>query len=305
MNGDELRPRPQADAEAIVVPRIVPDLTPRYEPIFLDQSVTVAAAAGLMCERDAGAVLIVDADGGLRGIFTERDVSFRVVAAGQDPKRTALGRVMTKDPDTVRAGDSVLLALEHMHERHYRHLPIVDGDELVGVVALRDILAVASRQIGGELARLSGEVPQCRIASDVMPQNAPVTLPPEASVRKAARQMCERSTSAVLVCEGSALKGIFTERDVSFRVVSRDLDPDETLLGDVMTADPTTIRLDDVCGAVIQTMLAGQFRHLPVTDGERLLGVVSLRNLYACIKLTFETGFEDAMRARARQMPEI
>src|SRR5579883_3027304 len=101
-------------------------------------STMVREVIDAMVKRKFGAVPVME-DGRLVGIFTERDVVVRVVGARKDPDTTPLADVMTKGPDTVKSSDSVLHALERMNSRGYRHLPVVDGDQLVGIVSIRDL----------------------------------------------------------------------------------------------------------------------------------------------------------------------
>ncbi len=127
--------------------RIVPDLVSNQILASLPPSATVRDAARVMTERHIGAVRVA-VDGRLQGIFTERDVLARVVAAGLDPDDTVLGRVMTPNPDTVAPNDTALDALRRMTECGYRHLPVVDGVQMVGMVSIRDLYAA----VNGELA---------------------------------------------------------------------------------------------------------------------------------------------------------
>lgn len=130
--------------------RIVPDLVRDQTLASLPPSASVRDAARIMAERHVGAVLVA-VDGRLQGIFTERDVLARVVAAGLDPDETALGGVMTPNPDTVGPNDSPLQALRRMSEAGYRHLPVVDGADMVGIVSIRDLYAAVNRELAEDL----------------------------------------------------------------------------------------------------------------------------------------------------------
>ncbi len=130
--------------------RIVPDLVSNQTLASLPPSATVRDAAKIMTERHIGAVLVA-VDGRLQGIFTERDVLARVVAAGLDPDDTALGGVMTPNPDTVAPNDKALNALRRMNERGYRHLPVVDGGRMIGMVSIRDLYAAANSELAEDL----------------------------------------------------------------------------------------------------------------------------------------------------------
>jgi CBS domain-containing protein len=130
--------------------RIVPDLVSNQTLASLPPSATVRDAARVMTERHIGAVLVA-VDGRLQGIFTERDVLARVVAAGLDPDDTVLGGVMTPNPDTIAPNDTALEALRKMSERGYRHLPVIDSDRLVGIVSIRDLYAAVNRELAEDL----------------------------------------------------------------------------------------------------------------------------------------------------------
>ena len=103
-----------------------------------------------MAENSCGSILVMD-EGRMAGIFTERDVMVRVVAAGRDPAKTKLREVMTADPDTIGADEPVTTAVRRMDEGAYRHLPVVEGGEVVGVLSIRDIPVLELGRMAEEL----------------------------------------------------------------------------------------------------------------------------------------------------------
>ncbi len=105
-----------------------------------------------------------------------------------------------------------------------------------------------------------------------------VVAGPDTSVSEAARLMKEGKVGALLVVEDGLLIGIFTERDALFRVMAGGLDPDSTLLRDVMTRDPTTVTPDESFGYALLLMHENGFRHAPVVEQGRPVGVVSARH---------------------------
>lgn len=126
--------------------RIVPDIVQNQDIRTLAPGDSVRAAVDLMAERHIGAVLIEDG-GKLTGIFTERDLLSRVVAKGLDPDATALTEVMTRHPDCLKPGDMASDALGRMNSKGYRHLPVLDGEQLVGIVSIRDLYAAVKREL--------------------------------------------------------------------------------------------------------------------------------------------------------------
>ena len=112
----------------------------RDRKIFsIDARRTVLEAARFMMEHNIGALPVMR-DGQLAGIFSERDVMNRVVAVGRTPGTTEIAEVMTANPRSVSAHETVEECLFIMREFGFRHLPIVEGKELRGLVSLRDIL---------------------------------------------------------------------------------------------------------------------------------------------------------------------
>lgn len=99
---------------------------------------SVREACRVMAEHRCGSVLVVERDR-LLGIFTERDAVERVFARGLDPLLTLLAEVMTAEPDTIGPQHSVDEAIRRMDEFGYRHLPVVEQDQVLGVVSIRDL----------------------------------------------------------------------------------------------------------------------------------------------------------------------
>lgn len=106
-----------------------------------------------------------------------------------------------------------------------------------------------------------------------------ITLPPSANVLDASKKMTECRIGSILVVEGDSLIGIFTERDLLNRVVSTGLPPQATLLSQVMSKNVRTVSLGDSVESVFQRMEETKCRHIPVVDGPKLVGVVTMRNI--------------------------
>ena len=100
---------------------------------------SVIDAAALMAKQNVGAVMVVEKES-LVGIFTERDAVFRVIAKGCDVRTTLLREVMTVSPFTVEPDTAFGVALLVMHERGFRHVPVVSEGKPVGIVSARNAL---------------------------------------------------------------------------------------------------------------------------------------------------------------------
>ena len=123
--------------------KIVPDVVSDQDIVSLSGSATVLDAARLMSQRSINAVLIMDSDT-LLGIFTARDLARRVVAADRGLD-TPLAEVMTTNPETVAADAAPVEALRRMFHGGFRHMPVVDGERVVGLVSRRDLFEEEER----------------------------------------------------------------------------------------------------------------------------------------------------------------
>ena len=130
--------------------RTMGEIVRRQRPETLPATATVREACRRMHARRIGAVLVTHDDGRLAGIFTGRDVVGRVVAEGLDPSATPLGDVMTPRPDTIGPKAPAIEALRAMNDSGYRHMPVVEGASILGIVSRGDFR-------GLELARLDDE----------------------------------------------------------------------------------------------------------------------------------------------------
>ena len=117
-----------------------------------------------------------------------------------------------------------------------------------------------------------------RTVRDIIEGQTVVKVSAQASVAEAARLMQRHRIGALLVVHADRLSGIFTERDAVFKVIARDLDPQSTAVAQVMTPDPQTIAPDRPFAEALDLMHEGGFRHVPVVENGRPLGVVSARD---------------------------
>lgn len=111
------------------------------KPITVNSGVTVREASQVMSRAEKGAIMVLS-EGRLRGIFTERDLLKRVVAEGLNPDSVTIDDVMTKSLVVGSPDDSYPRALQKMVSAKCRHLPVVKGDKVVGLVSRRDLMAI-------------------------------------------------------------------------------------------------------------------------------------------------------------------
>lgn len=136
-----------------------------------------------------------------------------------------------------------------------------------------------------------------RTMGDLVKDQRPLAMPPDTSVAEACAAMLTRRVGAVLVVEGDRLAGIFTGRD-ALRCLAEALDARATTLAQVMTANPTTLPPHHGAMEALRVLDDGGFRHLPVCEEGRVVGIVSRYDFRARehARLDEESGFFERMR---------
>ena len=124
------------------------------EPYFVRDTATAYDAADYMCDRNIGAVCVLDSEGRLQGIFSERDLLRRVVLKHLHPEDVPVRDVMSAIDVVIDCADTPHEALERMERHGTRHLPVVKGQKWVGMLSMRDIMRVELSEQGDELRLL-------------------------------------------------------------------------------------------------------------------------------------------------------
>ena len=119
-----------------------------------------------------------------------------------------------------------------------------------------------------------------RIIPDVVRDQQVARVGKNTTAREAAKLMQKHDVGAVLIMANDVLEGILTVNDVTYRVVAEGRDPEKTFVGEVMTADPDTVKPDTTAIEALRLMQDGGYRHLPVVAGGRAVGVVSRRDFF-------------------------
>jgi CBS domain-containing protein len=119
-------------------------------PLLMSPRATVKHACQGMRDRRVGAVLVTDKEDRLVGIFTGRDAVCRVLAEGKDPAGTTLAEAMTRDPCSMPPTGSAIDALRLMRDGGFRHVPVVAGHKVVGVVSHGDFRGLETDRLDEE-----------------------------------------------------------------------------------------------------------------------------------------------------------
>ncbi len=124
---------------------------------FVEPSHSVAEVARRMAELRVGAIVVLES-GRLQGVFSERDLMMRVVIERLDPEATPVAEVMTTEVITIEASDGVEIAMESMRQNQCRHLPVLNGEEVVGFLSMRDLMHYELSRKTEELQRMRAYV---------------------------------------------------------------------------------------------------------------------------------------------------
>lgn len=133
---------------------LIRDVIRNREPYSMKPSASVQDAAEFMASRNVGAVCVVDEEGKLLGVFSERDVVKRVVLQRSDPSSIRVGDVTSELRAVIRCDETPHQALERMELIGTRHLPVMDGERWVGMLSMRDLMRVELSEQGDEIKLL-------------------------------------------------------------------------------------------------------------------------------------------------------
>ncbi len=237
----------------------------------------VQGAAALMAQHRVGSLLVSHDDGAPAGILTETDLVRRVIAADRNPGAMPIHEAMTPSLVTIDEEASTDEAGELMAERAIRHLAVTREGRVSGLLSIRDLLPFV------------GFLP---VAVERMMTRFPVIATIDETVRNAAALMAHSSVSGLLVAGrrtmARALKfhgfarrdiaGIVTGTDLVRKVVATDRYPYVTTVGEVMGAPLESVDAGESVNTALAVMARAGVRHLVVTSGEEITGLLSIED---------------------------
>lgn len=284
------------------------------QALQIKPNTTVAEAAQLMAAKREDCVLVTDDDDRIAGIFTAKDLAFRVVGAGIKASSVTIAEIMTKNPLCAKTDTSATDALDLMVRKGFRHLPVMDENhDISGILDITKCFYDAMEKLEraysssrklydaleGVQAELGSSQPQQIIQyveairqkmsgptlESVLNGLPPTTVSVRTSVREAAQLMKENHTTAVLVQDQGQITGIFTSKDVVLRVIAAGLDPGNCSVIRVMTPHPDFAPIDMSIQQALRKMHDGHYLNLPVMNKENdeIVGMVDV------LKLTYAT----------------
>lgn len=245
----------------------------RYRPVsdimtrnvfMIERDANMMDAARLMGEHHIGSLLVKGAEGPA-GIVTERDLLTRVIAAGKEPDKVMVADVMSPRLVTIRPDATIREAARKMIKEKGR-LTVMDDRGLAGIVTAADLI------------RSLPDAPETVVPVGRFMTKTVVGATPEDKVLAVARTMGRERIGSVIVYKGKKPWGIFTERDLLSKVIyGRGSLDDE--VGKYTSRPLIGIDLGYTIHKAASMMAARHIRRLPVFDGERLIGIITARDL--------------------------
>lgn len=256
---------------------------PSVEVPFLPRSALVRRAADLVAAPGEGGVVVANEDGSPAGVVTEADLVRRVIAADRPPWATTVESVMSAPVVSVDEACPLDVAGRLMADRGIRHLRVTRAGRLAGWITARSLIG----------SSVLAPVP---IREAMTKPLATIFL--NETARVAADRMLDASIGALLVggrrtrprsggWRGAAhndLAGIVTEADLVRRVIGADRYPYVTAMGDVMATRLVTIDAAGLIAAAAEIMVRQGVRHLLVSEGAEIVGIVSVRDVLGSVR---------------------
>lgn len=293
------------------IPGTVLSLKPS-DPIICKTTATVHEVSQMMTATRENCVLVVNDIGELLGIFTAKDLAFRIVGSGLTANSVTIDQIMTADPICANANNPASEALNLMVERGFRHLPVLDNDnQIVGVLditkcyaqqmeklermhaqskTLYEAWTSVHNEIGVQdqpphvfqyFETLKNKMNGPTLDNVLDETTEPIYVSVKTSVYEATVLMKENKTTAVLVKDtNQEVTGIFTSKDVVLRVIAAGLDPKNCSVVRVMTSHPDVAYANLPIQEALRKMFDGHYLNLPVVNtDEDIIGMVDVLKL--------------------------
>lgn len=247
---------------------------------------TILEAAKRMKEKSLGSLLVesTDAEGRMSrssGIVTETDLVRKVLAKESDPSRTMVGQVMTSPLLTIASDCSMLDASHLMNTNHVRYLCVSEQDEIVGIVSMRDLARYFVDSAGGPVHDLDNIYQPL----SVLMHRTMGTIASERTMLEAAQMMAEKRIGSLLVIEAEEMVGIVTEANMVRKGMTSHLPANSTSVGAIMNYPLIQIDINRTVRDASRLMAEEQIRHLPVTEDNKVVGILSMRDLVKMVSV--------------------
>ena len=247
---------------------------------------TTIDSAVRMRERSIGSVLVgsVEPGGGehsILGIVTERDLVSKVIAQGLHASQTTVAQIMARPLLTIAPDQPLLDANQLMETNHVRHLCVSEGGRIVGLISVRDLVMYFVDAETGPVRELDDVYRPL----SVLMRTSIETVDHGETLLAAARRMAEKHVGSLLVSHSGKLVGIATESDMVRKALAYSLDPHLIRMGSLMNHPVIDIDINRTIHDASELMAEKGVRHLAVTEINKIVGILSVRDLIRMISV--------------------
>jgi len=238
---------------------------------------TVFDAVQKMAQHKVGCLIVLEA-GKVIGLFSDSALTMDVIAAGRPLRTTLLSTVLIRQLITMDYDKTMSDAYQKMRENNIRHLSISHGNKIVGMLSIKDFANYYSFKF------CHSDAQEDQI-SNYMQENLE-TIPESTSVQKAARIMKESNIGSLLVTQNGEIAAIVTEEIFTRNVLGNNLNPETTLVSELME-NPATINATESMDSALTCMHENDARYLAITEDNKIKGIISLKDLTIYYKNKF------------------
>jgi CBS domain-containing protein len=250
------------------------------------QDASVVTVATRMREKSIGSVLIEAFDRPhhdcrIAGIVTETDLVGKVLAQRRAPSSVSMMDIMSRPLITIAPNRPMLDASHLMEIKKIRHLAVAEGTDVVGIISVRDLVRHFVDSDGGPVQALTDVYRPL----SVLMRTAIETIGSDDRAIMAAQRMADKHIGALFVTEADELVGIVTEADLVRKLLAHQLDPETMRVGALMNSPLIDIDVNRTIRDASERMAAKRIRHLAVTEHEKVVGVLSIRDLVKIVSI--------------------
>jgi CBS domain-containing protein len=204
-----------------------------------------------------------------------------VLAKGIDPSLALADQIMTSPLLTITPDRPMLDASHLMETNQIRYLCVSDKEEIVGIISVRDLVRYFVDSEGGPIRDLDNVYRPL----SVLMRTTMETIPSERTVLEAAQTMAEKRIGSLLVIEAGEMVGIVTETDVVRKVIAARLPASSTRVGAMMSYPLIQIDINHTVRDASRLMAEERIRHLAVTENNKVMGLLSVRDLVKMVSV--------------------
>ena len=247
--------------------------------VAVDPTPSIREAAQKMRHHSISSILIGES-GNYTGILTDTDLTRKFAAKILDPDHTLVSIISNNPIITLDANRPMEEAYECMRNKNIRHLGVKEKDEMVGILSIKDFANYYNFKY------FQGKNQEDQIGNYMREKLE--TVPESTSIHKAARLMKENKIGSLLVTGNEDIAGIVTEEIFTRKVLADNLNPETTLVSELMEK-PKTIKATQSMDSAFSYMHQNDARYLAVTEDNKIIGVISRKDLTIYYKHKFVT----------------